>query len=500
MKKHAKYIIAVLLVVSAYLLYTYALFDDEPFDNLTAGEISSARFILDGGHISITNLGELPDILDDIELERRAYRINPDLQKGQVTLELAFNDGNTTIFTVDNKYITTEKGTFSADTEENAKFLKWAFKQILFDAETIEKGNQYKIDEMVDMAIDGKNWQEIRDWSKTELFKAGFSDDMLKSFANQGYSPIYIYALSDLNRNQLITQTLEFRCNTQNKLLVDNIWQDYKNGNYSDTLPPEDFVFGDTPDWDNMEFQQNENGYTYVSIPSADNKYNMLILFYKAKYTYALNEVSYTAPRFRSVTYTFGSAAGIPADYPAADVIKSGNALTTATILTEKITFSMSTSSTPENPAFGKGMFICLLNNIDNKDFCYYNIFPLMPDRNARQFKTTNMEKVMRQVFGDYEWDAKKNFFKDTYFNEKSQSYEFCTDFGWGVLFYSAKNITSSFSADGKQVYSDFDMDGPDFSIIDDPAYKSYGKYRAVYDIVTESGETFLRFNRYQKI
>ena len=231
MKKHAKYIIAVLLVISAYLLYTYALFDDEPFDNLTAGEISSARFILDGGHISITNLGELPDILDDIELERRAYRINPDLQKGQVTLELAFIDGNTTIFTIDNKYITTEKDTFSADTEENARFLKWAFKQILFDAETIEKGNQYKIYEMVDMAMDGKNWEEIRDWSKTELFKAGFSEDMLKSFANQGYSPIYIYALSDLNRNQLITQTLEFRCNTQNKLLVDNIWQDYKNGN-----------------------------------------------------------------------------------------------------------------------------------------------------------------------------------------------------------------------------------------------------------------------------
>ena len=265
-------------------------------------------------------------------------------------------------------------------------------------------------------------------------------------------------------------------------------------------MPPEDFVFGDTPDWGNMEFQQNENGYTYVTIPSADNKYNMMILFDKAKYTYALNEVSYKPPRFRFVTYTFGSAAGVPADYTAVDVIKNGNALTSATILTEKITFSMSTSSTPENPVLDKRMFICLLNNIENKDFCYYNIFPLMPDRNTRQFKTTNMEKVICQVFGDYSWNAKKNFFKDTYFNEKSQSYEFCTDFGWGVLFYSAKNITSSFSSDGKQVYSDFDMDGPDFSIIYDPAHKSYGRYRAVYDIVTESGETFLRFNRYQKI
>ena len=500
MKKYAKLVIAVLLIASAYLLYTYMLFDHKPFDDLKAGEIASARFILDGGHISITNLGDLPDAVNDIKLEKRAYNINSDLQKGQVTVELSFNDGGSTTFTIDNSYVTNEKGTFSADSEENAEFLKWAFKHILFDAETLEKSNPYNVDKLVAMAVEGKATEEISGFARSQLIMDGFYEDVLNSFENRGYSPLHIYALSDLNRNHLISQTLELKGDTENKALVKRIWQNYKNGKYSDILPPEDFVYGDTPDWDNIEFQQNENGYTYVNIPSADNKYNMLILFDKAKYTYALDKVSYTPPRFRFVTYTFGSAAGIPADYPAVDVIKSGNALTSATILTEKITFSMSTSSTPENPAFGKGMFICLLNNIDNKDFCYYNIFPLMPDRNSKQFKAINMEKVMRQVFGDYEWDAKKNFFKDTYFNEKSQSYEFCTDFGWGVLFYSAKNIISSFSADGKQVYSDFDMDGPDFSIVDDPAHKSYGRYKAVYDIVTENGETFLRFNRYTKI
>ena len=125
-----------------------------------------------------------------------------------------------------------------------------------------------------------------------------------------------------------------------------------------------------------------------------------------------------------------------------------------------------------------------------------------MPDRNNYQFKTTNMEKVIRQVLGDYQWNAEKDFGQPPNggFSKERQSFEFSTDFGWGVMFWSARNISSSFSSDGKQVYSDFDLRGPDPAITTDPEYKEYGKYRAVYDIVTEDGETFLRFNKYEKI
>lgn len=497
MKKYIKFIVAAAVTVSIFLLYTFVLFDHEPFDDLKAGEIASARFILDDGHMSISNLGELPDALDDIELERRVYSTKVDIQKGRATVELTFYGGNTSIFTVNNRYVSTEKGIFTADKEENAIFLKWAFSQIFFDTETIDKSNPRKIDEILHMAIDGKSWEEIRDWAKAALIAGGMSDDMIKSFANQGYSPIYIYVLSDKNLNQLINQTMELKCDTQNMLLVEKIWSQYKNSTsgYPDKLPPDDFIYGDAPDWGSIELGHN-GYYTYATIPSADNKYNMLIYFDAAEFTLALNEVDYKRPNFRFVSFEYGSGAGIPADYPAVNVIKSGNALATADILTEKLTVCL--NSSPETPSFSKVMFICMLNHIENKNFCYYNIFPLMPDRNNYQFKTTNMEKVIRQVLGDYSWDAKRDFFKDADFNEKSQSYEFSTDFGWGLNYSYAKNITSSFSPDGKQVYSQCEIKYHDEG--SDYGDEQLGKYRAVYDIVTEDGEIFLRFNRYQKI
>lgn len=385
-------------------------------------------------------------------------------------------------------------------------------KEQLFSQELLSNSNQAKVDELLSMVYDGKTEDEINEYAKTELLADGLPENILKSFANQGYTPANIYVLENSVYRQMILDTLEGMEATQNKLFTEQIWLDYKEKNISFGFPhrepPEDFIYGDLftdkSDWDNMEFGVNEYGYSFVDIPSADNKYIMTISFDKAeyKYLYAEGKYSFIDPDLRYVTFSFGPAFGVPEDYPAVDVIKSGNAVISANILTEKITFSMSTSSTPEAPKFNKTMFLCMINYIDEIDFCYHNIFPLMPDTVNTQFKITNMEKVIRQVFGDYKWSALKDFGTPPNgdYNEERQSYEFSTDFGWGFLFYGADNITSSFSADGRQVYSDFDMSGPDPSVTTDPAYKSYGRYRAVYDIITEDDETFLRFNGFEKL
>ena len=191
-----------------------------------------------------------------------------------------------------------------------------------------------------------------------------------------------------------------------------------------------------------------------------------------------------------------------PADYPAVDVIGADNALICADIISERITRAVNTSSTPENPQFNYRFFICRMTYIDDTEFCYYNIFPLLQDKGVSQFKVTNMNKVIRHVFGDYDWDVLTDFGNppNGEYNENTKSFEFSTDFGWGVQSYRVNgDINSYFSDDGKQIYSEFEMLAPDSSS-GDPDHKSIGHYRLVYDIITEDGETFLRFNRYQKI
>lgn len=189
----------------------------------------------------------------------------------------------------------------------------------------------------------------------------------------------------------------------------------------------------------------------------------------------------------------------IPADYPAIDVIADGNALLSANILTQIITPCVELSSTPLQPEFNYHMLLIQLSGREDENFCYYNIFPVVEYN--KQFKTTNMEKVMRQLMGDYEWRGLTDFGPppNGSYNEATQSYEFSTDFGWGVQFYYTKGyIWSEFANNNTQVISHFELCGP-VKDSPDPDHESYGNYRLVYDIVTEDGETFLRFNRYEK-
>ncbi len=189
----------------------------------------------------------------------------------------------------------------------------------------------------------------------------------------------------------------------------------------------------------------------------------------------------------------------IPADYPAVDVIADGNALLSANILTQRITPCVKITSTPENPEFIYRMLMTQLSGQEDENFCYYNIFPMI--ENGSQFKATNMEKVMRQLMGNYEWDGETDFGipPNGDWNKATQSYEFSTDFGWGVQFYyTGDYVYSEFANSNTQVISHFELFGP-VKDSPDPDHESYGNYRLIYDIVSEDGETFLRFNRYEK-
>lgn len=509
MKKYGKIIIALFALFGLLFAKNYILFDHQPFDDLKTGEIEKVYLFTDGNteHHEVFDYSAFTDRIDELELIKRTTETNQEHQ-GCVSVTIYYTDGSEERFSVTPDYIHTDNGIYIGEREESTEFLKYAFRLTLFDRNTIGQSDESRVDELIQLAIEGNDENEIRNYAKNALLSDGLSDDTLKSFANQGYSPIDIFVLKADVRQRMESDARYQTKKVQYKLLVEQLWNDYKNNNiiyqHPYKRPPSDFVFGDIftdkAQWDTMEFQQNEMGYFYTLLPSADGKYYMTVTIDDNGYENMFGTVKDDPPFIRFVDFYLQSESAVPADYPPIDIIKSDTALETANILTEKLTNCISLDSLPEQPVFSKNMFLCIIHYIDNPDFCYYNIFPLLQSSFKTQFKTTNMEKVIQQVIGDYKWKAEKDFFTDSEFNEETQSYEFSTDFGWGVQFYQARNISSNFSADRKQVYSTFEMIGPDKSITTDPAHKSYGNYRAVFDIITENDETFLRFNRYEKI
>ncbi len=191
----------------------------------------------------------------------------------------------------------------------------------------------------------------------------------------------------------------------------------------------------------------------------------------------------------------------MPDDYPPVNVMAEGNIIKSADILTDRLLCSIILSAEPEQPVFNYEMLLCLISGVQDEEFCYYGIFPHIGYNT--QFKTTNAEKIVYQLLNDGNWDARKDFGTPPNggFNEATSSYEFSTDFGWGMQFYHAKDniVTSRINDDSTQVVSTFELLVPDSSS-GDPDHKSVGQYCCIYDIITENGETFLRFNRFEKI
>ncbi len=507
MKKHGRIIIIVFALLGLFLAKNYILFDRQPFDDLNPGEIEKATLtsssLASQWEIPQVEISDIPVLMEKLARQQVTRKTNEAHQqdyKCGVTVTLYMKDGSEIMAHIDNIHIQTDSGIYINQPEPAEEFLRYAFEKLIIGDKPMANTDPARINHLVEMALDGKDITEIRKYVAEELTVGNFGKADLNILATDGYTDIDVFITDDAHQQNL----LGIASRQQYKTLAEDMFEKYKTdsvaADYRFKKPPLDFKFPDKFNADDISIEKGKRDLYYITLPSADKKYDMCITIDDGKAKDSYGTVTETTADVEYVNFYLHSDTAVPADYPPVDITKNGSALVSADILTEKITSCMVTGSKPEKPSFHKTMFICSINYIDDPRFCYYNIFPLLPDQSGSQFKTSNTERVVQQVFGDYSWSATKNFREESDYNPQTLSYEFSTDFGWGVMFWSARNISSSFSADGKQVYSVFDLSGPDPAITTDPEYKEYGKYRAVYDIVTEDGETFLRFNKYEKI
>ncbi len=186
-----------------------------------------------------------------------------------------------------------------------------------------------------------------------------------------------------------------------------------------------------------------------------------------------------------------------PAQTPARDE----KLLNAANFLTPVLVLSMDTLSAPANPDFVETAILFSIASKDSPEYYYKNIFPLVNDFN-HQFKISDANKVIYQLLGDSRFDAMSyaDHLPNGGYNSETDALELSLDFGWVSLppYHTGDFLYSEFSADSSQIISHFELFIPD-ETADDPSTISDGNYRLIYDIVTENGETFLRFNRFEK-
>ncbi len=305
MKKFVK-IIAVIAVFAGLLLAkNYMLFDHRPFDDLKAGEIERA-FLHFGNseYIELTDLGAIPDTVKNLSAEKRTNNPDTSLKKGSVKLTLYMADGSEKRVSVDNTYLITDNGYFIADPVANREFLTWAYQLIIFGQEPVENAVQERIDEIVSLAVDGKNQDEIRDYAKEQ---SGIDKERLRTFANSGYSPVEIYIMTEENRDNLFNDILKTTWKFNYKELADDVWHSYKRNDIPESdayqSVPQDYLFTENLDWEGIDFVQNEMGYYYVMIPSEDNRYNMCISIDDTEYVDMDGTVTDNPPFVRKVTF-----------------------------------------------------------------------------------------------------------------------------------------------------------------------------------------------------
>lgn len=185
------------------------------------------------------------------------------------------------------------------------------------------------------------------------------------------------------------------------------------------------------------------------------------------------------------------------------DIIADESLLSDANVLSKYLPLCLNTETTPETPEFNYAQFLrhCAVDN--QKDFCYYSLFSRVNEKSGDYLiNYGTAQKLIDQVFNDGEWVD--NWFKEAENSGESYSKEdnsiiMPTEVG-GVWFYYARDpVYSEFSDDGRQVISHFELFAPDASS-GDPGHKSLGDYSIVYDIIVENEDTFLRFNRFEKI
>ncbi len=175
--------------------------------------------------------------------------------------------------------------------------------------------------------------------------------------------------------------------------------------------------------------------------------------------------------------------------------------LNAANFLTPVLVLSMDTLSAPANPDFSEATILFSIAYKESPEYYYKDIFPLVDDFNY-QFKISEANKVIYQLLGDKEFNAMSyaDHLPNGGYNSETDALELSLEFGWVSLlpYHTGDFLYSEFSGDSSQIVSHFELFIPD-ETADDPDTVSDGNYSLIYDIVTENGETFLRFNRFEK-
>ena len=168
-----------------------------------------------------------------------------------------------------------------------------------------------------------------------------------------------------------------------------------------------------------------------------------------------------------------------------------------ANVMTQYIPGAVLMKSSLEEPEFGYLYFVFMCNfDKDQPDFCYYSPIPV-DENEYLHIDIETSKKIVWQVFGD-QWDILEN--KESHIKNDETTVYHPTAVGWGVWGYRAADgyIWSEFNSDKTQVHTHFELLGPDYDA-DDIATKSYGNYKIVYNIVSEDGQTFIRFDHFEK-
>lgn len=181
------------------------------------------------------------------------------------------------------------------------------------------------------------------------------------------------------------------------------------------------------------------------------------------------------------------------------DIVIDESLLLDGNVLSQNIVHALSNKSTPEEPQFSYLEFVVRCGAVcQQEDFCYYNYFPVDNQTGDAEIKIDLSRKMVKQVF-DIEWDITQNLGGGYVVTITDDAVYFPTEISWGLLNYHTREyIYSEFAADNTQVVSHFELLAPDDSS-GDLGNKSIGDYKIIYDIMTENGETFLRFNRFEK-
>lgn len=125
-----KILAIIVLLITGIVLYTFVLFDEEPFDNLRTGEIERATVyrIPPDETAEVKDFSRLREVLEDIELEHRGKRLfNSAYGGGQVIVTLYMVDGTVTEITNNNSYMTINGKSYRVEYETAEELTRYVY-------------------------------------------------------------------------------------------------------------------------------------------------------------------------------------------------------------------------------------------------------------------------------------------------------------------------------------------------------------------------------------